>query len=175
MTKKCWWGWGCYHMTYGGWDPSNHHISSRSKRTGTFSYISCHHSCRNFLLYHQNYQTLIFHVLYVAKHFEWNYCFYLNCPERFLFCDHSNEFITGGHSKTDSNLRCIDSLTWCWRCSSQRHEIRSCSLFQLSPTTAGLWSCKLSSSMWGHVGRSEVVAVLPSSYWLCHLQCLCAH
>lgn len=125
-------------MTQGGWDQSNHHISSRSKRTGTFSYMSCHHSCHNFLLHHQNDQIIICHVLYVAKHFEWNYFFHLSSPERFLLWDQSNEFVTGVHLKIDSNLRCAASLTCCWRCSSQRHEIRSCSLFQVS----------------GHVSRS---------------------
>lgn len=123
-------------------DQSNHHISSRSKRTGSFSYMSCHHSCHNFLLHHQNDQFVISHVLYVAKHFAWNYFFHLSSPERFLLWDQSNEFVTGVHLKIDSNLRCTASLTCCWRCSSQRHERRSCSLFQVSGHISRWAACR---------------------------------
>lgn len=35
----------------------------------------------------------------------------------------------------------------------------NCSLFQLSPTPADQGSCNPLSSMWGHVGSPEVVAV----------------
>lgn len=41
---------------------------------------------------------------------------------------------------------------------------------------SGPVSCQAACrDMQGHARSSEVVAVLPGSYWLCHPQSLCAH